>query len=281
MHTAKTPPVEITLRSLTRYIVIATALATALLSVPIFTGLPTEIFLLIAMYVVLLGGAVIVARRSGPGGIRRLFSGLLHWRIGWVNWAVVVLAMPVATIAVAVMAGAYTPPPDGWVNVAGDYLFQTFIFGAVLLNLPEETVWQGMVQRNLTRRFGLLRAAAITAIPFAILHVPISYAAGETGRESLLAIAMMTAVAPLMRYVVGRTDRATGGSLLAVGVFHAGFNASGKLAIVTDWWWYAVALGVVAAALLTVDVVRARIGGTGLYTSQKLPAPATEFATPA
>ncbi len=255
----------------TAFTVIGVGLAVGVMMVPVVLGLPIEPFLLVALYVVLLGGAMMVARRSGPGGIRRLFSGLLHWRIGVANWAIVVAAIPVLTIGVAAATGSYTSPEQGWTAVVLEYLFTTFVFGALLANLWEETVFQGLIQRNLTRRFGLLRAAAITAMPFAIWHIPINLAGGGTLGEILTAVAVTSAATAVMRYVIGRTDRVTGGSLLAAGVLHASFNASGKLPVTDDWWTYGMALVVLAVAMLAVDVLRARATSVRLY---ELPPPA-------
>lgn len=50
------------------------------------------------------------------------------------------------------VTGTYVAPEDGWLPVIGSYLFTTFIFGALALNVWEETGWQGMVQRHLLGR---------------------------------------------------------------------------------------------------------------------------------
>ena len=133
-------------------------------SVPVVTGGPTAIFVLIAEYAVLLGGAVLVARRSGPGGVSRLFSGLTRWRVGWLNWAVVLAAIPAATIAVAMITGTYSAPSDGWVRVAAEYLFRTFAIGALLINLAEEAAWKGLLQRSLARRH-VAKPSFATGVP--------------------------------------------------------------------------------------------------------------------
>ena len=254
----KTQPLEVEPRSLTRFILVAVPAATFLLVIPAVSGLAMEPFLLFAMYVVLLGGAMIVARGTGPGGVRRLFAGILHWRIGWRNWTLATVVLPITTLVVATVAGGYQHPADGWGPVMVQYLFATFVFGFLLMNAAEESVWQGLVQRNLTRRLGLIRAACLTAVPFAFLHVPLAYAAGGTTRESLISVGVTLAVAPLMRYAVGKVDASTGGSLLAAGVFHASFNASGQLPVVGVWWCYCLALALIVAAFLIKDALRSR-----------------------
>ena len=246
--TACTEALQLERRTVVRYVLGVLAAGIPLLTVPVVMGWPVELFLLLLVYVVLLGGAVLTARRSGPGGVRRLFSGVLHWRIGWRNWAVVAAALPTATVAVAVATGTYTAPADGWPVTIGNYLFFTFVFGALIINVFEETAWQGLVQRHLTQHRGAVRAALITAVPFAAIHLPLSFVGDVTMAEALGASALVFVFAPAMRYVMGRIDSTTGGSLLAVGIMHASFNASGQLGVTNGGWQVIAGLTVVAAA---------------------------------
>jgi membrane protease YdiL (CAAX protease family) len=137
-----------------------------------------------------------------------------------------------------------------------DYLVATFLIGTLILNLWEETAWEGLVQRQLMGRFGLAKGALITAVPFAVIHFPLSFAGGASMREALIGTLLLVVMAPPFRYLLGRTDYATGGSLLAVGVLHASFNASGNLDVVTGDWQYIVGVAVVAAVAVVVDLRR-------------------------
>jgi uncharacterized protein len=245
-------PLRLTPTSVRRYLALVLSLGIPLLAIPAIAGLPLEPFLLATTYVLLLGGAVAVAHRTGPGGVRRLFRGVLLWRIGWRAWAVAVAVIPLATVAVALLTGTYTDPPDGWAIVLGDYLVFTLVIGALFLNVFEETAWQGLVQRHLARRHGQLRAAMLTAIPFAALHLPLSLVGDVTAGQAAVAAALIVVMAPAMRYVVGRTDQRTG-SLLAVGITHASFNASGQLEVATGGWQHIVGLALVASVFLVID----------------------------
>jgi uncharacterized protein len=242
-------------RTVVRYATAVVATGVLLLTIPVVADLPVEAFLLSLVYVVYLGGAVLVARRTGPGGIRRLFAGVLRWQIGWRNWVLVVGAIPLATLAVALVTGTLSAPADGWPVTVGNYLFVTFVFGALILNIFEETAWQGLVQRNLTRDHGSLRAAMLTSVPFAAVHIPLSFVGDATINEALGATALLFVFAPAMRYLMGRTDLATGGSLLAVGVMHASFNASGQLGV-TGEWQHIAGLALVAGLALATDLRR-------------------------
>jgi uncharacterized protein len=254
-----TPELDLDRRTVVRYLVWVVPVGFAALAVPAITGLPAEPFLLLLVYGVLLGGAIYVARRSGPGGVRRLFSGVLHWRIGWRNWLLAAGVVPIATILVALATGTFVAS-DAWTLEVGNYLFLTFIFGALIVNIVEETAWQGLVQRHLTRRHGPLKAAVITAAPFAAVHLPLGFVGDVTLSEALITTALLLLFAPAMRYLMGRMDAISGGSLLAVGVMHASFNASGQLGIVDGDWQPIGALIAVAGAFFYADVRRARLG---------------------
>jgi uncharacterized protein len=247
-----TQPLDVEHASIRRYLTGVLSLGIPLLAYPAVAGLPIEPFLLLVTYVVLLGGAIVVARRAGPGGVGQLFRGVFHWRIGWRNWAVAVAVIPATTIAVALTTGTYTAPPDGWAVVLGNYLAFTLVIGALFLNIVEETAWQGLVQRHLARRHGQLRAAVLTAIPFAALHLPLSLVGDATAGEAAAAAALIIVMAPAMRYLMGRTDHRTG-SLLAVGITHASFNASGQLEVVAGGWQHIIGLALIAAVYLVVD----------------------------
>jgi uncharacterized protein len=256
---ASTTALHLSHSTVVRYVIWVLALGIPTLAVPALTGLPAEPFLLLLVYGVLLGGALVIARRSGTDGIRRLFHGALHWRIGWRNWLLAVAALPTATIAVALATGTFVAP-DRWLVEIGNYLFLTFVFGALVVNIFEETAWQGLVQRHLTRRHGPLKAAALTSLPFAAVHLPLSFVGDPAMQQVLIATALLCLLAPAMRFMLGRMDAISGGSLLAVGVMHASVNASGQLGVVNGDWQPIGALLAVTAAFLLIDARRAGVG---------------------
>ena len=57
-----------------------------------------------------------------------------------------------------------TSPEPGWAAETGWYLFNTLIFGALSLNLWEETAWAGFAQSRWMDRHGRLVASLITAV---------------------------------------------------------------------------------------------------------------------
>ena len=118
----------------------------------------------LAELLLLVGLAAAIARAADRRqGVRQLFAGLLRWRLGW-RYLVLVVAMPVLTVAVAVVTGTLDQPTDGWISVALTYLMFLAI-GAVTANLWEETVWGGFVQGRLMARHGLMVGSSSPPCP--------------------------------------------------------------------------------------------------------------------
>jgi membrane protease YdiL (CAAX protease family) len=225
----------------------------------LFLALGWELFpAKVAELGILLGAATLVtARISGRAGVRRLFSGLVKWRIGARWYALAVLALPALTLTVAAAAGSLRMPAGGVLREILLYLFITLVFGALLGNLWEEAAWAGFAQSRLMDRNGLLRGSLLTAVPYALIHLPLAFEerglAGTSARDVAITWTVLILSAPFARYLYGATLLGTGGSVLAVAMIHASFNASGELASVHGWWPSYVAL-----VLLTVAVAVTR-----------------------
>jgi membrane protease YdiL (CAAX protease family) len=216
---------------------------------------------LLAELVFLLAAAAgVTAATDGRAGVRRLFAGALRWRFGVGRFAVVLLAMPALTLAVSAVSGSIRTPAAGWAGEASSYLFMTLIYGAMLGNVWEETAWAGFAQSRLMARHGLLRGSLLTAIPFALIHLPLAFETGGLGgtggRDLAITWAVLVAFAPLVRYLYGTFLIDSGGSVLAVGIVHASFNASQKLGAVHGQWQVLVA--VVVFTVLVVAYRRSR-----------------------
>ena len=55
----------------------------------------------------------------------------------------------------------------------------------LLINMWEETAWAGVVQTRLEQRHGLVKAALLTAVPFALIHMPLHFI-GDFSVDSLV-----------------------------------------------------------------------------------------------
>lgn len=244
---------------LLRPLLLMLGVALPVLTLPAAVGWPVEPFLLFTTYVVLLGGSVWSARRSGGSpAVRRLFHGLMRWRIGWRAWGLAVVALPAATVAIAGVTGTLQSPTRGLDDTAISYLLGVTLVGPLVVNLWEEAVWTGRFQRPLVQRFGGMGGAARVAVPFALVHVPLVVGQADGVRDALATITLLGMMAPVLRYLLVLIDGRTNGSLLAVAVAHAAFNGSGSLDVVTGGWQQFVALAAVTIALALRETGRSR-----------------------
>ena len=199
---------------------------------------------------------LITAWISGRAGVRRLLTSMLRWRIGIGRWLLVLLALPALTIGIAAATGTLEAPPEGWLNIATTYLL-TLLVLLVTANLLEEMAWTGFVQTKLMAQHGLLRGALLTAVPVFAIHLPLSYETnglyGTRWEDALLNWGLLLVALLAFRYLAGVLMLDTHGSVLAVGVLHASFNASGGMDVTPDGWQY-----IPAIILLTVLVAAYR-----------------------
>lgn len=250
---------RIAARPVAAFLVIATGLTWVALIISIAllgSALPG----ILAELLILLGTAVLVtAAADGRPGVRDLFRQAIRWRVG-VGWYVAaVLALPVLTVLIAAATGTSHQPADEWASVAGAYMLNTVVIGALLGNIWEELAWTGVVQRRLMERHGMAAGSLLTAIPFALIHLPLAFAdKGFTGTpwpEVAVAWGVLLVFAPLFRLLVGIAYLGTGQSLLIVALLHASFNASEQSKLpVFDGGWQPIA----AATLLLVVLVLLR-----------------------
>lgn len=228
------------------FLTLALGLGWTALTIPNVTRQPAVPYLL-GMLVVLLGSALLVTHwADGPGAVRRLLARALQWRFEPWRYAVILLGMPAATLAVAAVLGT-AAIPDNWTAYALGYLFQTVILGFLLGNLWEETAWTGFLQARLMDRHGLLTGSLLTAPWFYAIHIPLSFAPGWTWSSAAFNLALLVVIAPVMRILLGMHYLDTRGSLLAVGLQHAAFNSSDELG--SAGWEYAIGLLILTAVV--------------------------------
>ncbi|HEV2773484.1 MAG TPA: CPBP family intramembrane glutamic endopeptidase [Thermoleophilaceae bacterium] len=224
-------------RPITAFLVGALGIGLPLLMIPAIAGIPLMPFLLPMTFIGFLGSALVVTHLAGgPGAVRRLLSRLLIWRFSVARWAVIVFAMPVLVVALAAVSGTLEGPEGGWGSVVGDSLLFTFISGLLLINLWEETAWSGFMQSRTMERHGLLVASLLTALPVAVYHVPLSFEGDWTWSEAGSGLALVFGLAPFYRYLLGMHLLDTGGSLLAVAIQHASWNAANNLGVFSGIW---------------------------------------------
>lgn len=230
-------------RRLTIFAIVALTIGWIALSVPVITGIPTEPFVLATLAFGLVAPALILARRERRGQVRGLFRDLIRLPRPGILLVPAALAIPACTFGAAVRGGvAVVPNASEAVGIAVQV-----VTGLVLVNLLEELVWMGFVQRHLATRRGQIAAALMTAGLFAALHLPLGLAGWHGGPIAIATgVGALVVAGAALRLVIGAVDT-RGGSLLAAAVTHASFNAAGSFVEPSaDWVRYAVT-GVFAA----------------------------------
>ncbi|KRE99019.1 hypothetical protein ASG88_14870 [Nocardioides sp. Soil777] len=161
---------------------------------------------------------------EGRPGLGRLRRRMFAWRIG-VGWTILVLAaLPALTLLFAVCLGDDLRSVDVAPLVVAQVL--GLLVNLLLINLWEETAWSGVVQTRLERRFGLVRAALLTAVPFALVHLPLHFIGDFTIASVTGALVTLLLVCAVVRLMLGVYLRGTRDSILAVAVLHSVFNRS-------------------------------------------------------
>ncbi|WP_432478239.1 type II CAAX endopeptidase family protein [Nocardioides sp. GXQ0305] len=238
------------------FLTLALSIGWGVLGTAVALELPMEPFLLAADFGGLLGSALLVtAFVDGRAGVRSLLSAAFRWRIGWGVAAAALLALPAGTLAVAAVTGTAVLPGESRGAMVVGYLVATLLTGTLLFNLWEETAWAGFVQTRLAQRHGWLKGAALTALPFAAIHLPLAFVDHPSVTVVAVNVAVLFVVAVVFRLLAGLLLVRTGGSVLAVAVMHASFNSSGSLTVVDGTWQSIVGLGLVAA--LGIPLARA------------------------
>jgi len=225
------------------FLLTAVPLSFAAMSVPLMAqydvipgkGLPPKIgldmeetaslFLVITLFVTVL---TITRLIDGPAGVRILFRRMTRWRVPVYWWMVAVLAMPLGTVALAAVFGDHLRAPGGGTLAAE---VGALLVGFLLANIWEEASWVGFMQSRLERRHNFFIAAAATAVPFALVHLPLRIINGTatTAGEVLGAFIVLIALCLFIRTLLGAVLRGAANSVLLVAVTHTMFNRSNNV----------------------------------------------------
>jgi membrane protease YdiL (CAAX protease family) len=161
---------------------------------------------------------------DGRAGVRDLVRRMFRWRIGAGWWLLVLTGVPILTIALALVFGDTFEPVDILPFVIGQVF--GLLVNLVLINMWEETAWAGFMQTRLEQRHGLVKAALLTAVPFALVHMPLHFIGAFTIGSLITALITLLVVCAVVRLMLGVFLRGTQGNILAVAVLHTVFNRS-------------------------------------------------------
>jgi CAAX protease family protein len=94
----------------------------------------------------------------------------------------------------------------------------------ILVNLWEETAWAGVMQTRLERRHNIFTAAALIALPFGFIHLPLAFLSEISVASILISLAAYILLGLFLRPLIGIVLRGSHDSLLAAGLMHSVFN---------------------------------------------------------
>jgi len=189
-------------------------------------GLDLEEASSLFLVIVLFTTVVTVTRLvDGPDGVRILLRRMTRWHVPLQWWLVAVAAMPAGTIVLAVVLGDESHLP-GVSTLLSEVVALLVAFA--LANLGEEGTWTGFMQTRLERRHNFFLVASVTAVPFAIVHLPLRVITKEatTSAELLGSFIVLVVFCLFFRTFIGTVARGATNSVLLAAVTHTFFNRS-------------------------------------------------------
>lgn len=234
------------LRPLVAVAAVALPIGWALLSAYQILRMPSEIFVIGTLAIgLILPAIVLTARESGRAGVWALLRDAVRIpRPVW--WAPLsVLALPSLVWAAAAAVGGAQPLSATFL---ADVAVQ-LVTGAVIINIWEEMVWTGFVQRRAMSRWGTTIGSVVTAVLFAAIHLPLAFDGARTAGDVATGVGILLGAGIGLRLLIARVDFWSGRSLLTVGLLHASFNTSASL-IEPAYDWIRIAVTVAAGLAL-------------------------------
>ena len=163
--------------------------------------------------------SVCVGGRSGRTG------GLWSWP-----------ALPALTLTLAMLFGDTPTPVDIGPFVAAQVV--GLLVNLPLINMWEETAWSGAVQTRLEQHHRLVKAALLTAVPFALAHMPLHFIGDFSIGRSPRALVTLLIVCAIVRLMIGvfreGPAKASSPSPLLHTVFNRSNNDEGLVAALVD-----------------------------------------------
>ena len=210
-----------------------------------------------ALLAPMLAAFIVTARTRGRTGVHDLLRRMGRWRIGWRWWLMALSPLCFLGVAIAAVAatGGSLPAAREFAQFSG--LPSTLGIVGVALAITvidgfgEETGWRGYALPQLQKRFSPLTATLIVAVAWAVWHIPQfvaldSYAGFSTGTAIGFLFGLTCGA-----FVATWLYNNTGGSILAVAVWHGVYDTAAGTAAATE------GSATVAAVVSTLIMVQA------------------------
>lgn len=199
----------------------------------------------------LLAALVVTWLLDGRAGLRKLWRGVVTWRIGW-WWLAVLVPLAVGTGGLALDAGAGGLAAfASFSGVAGGLgAAATGLYVLLVNGLGEEVGWRGFAVEHLLKRHSLAASSLLVALIWAPWHLPLFFTLA-----SFEALAASQVAGWLIGIVAGSIlltwlYRGSGRSILLVAVWHTVFNFTSSATPATAG---------PAAAIITTLVIAAAV----------------------
>lgn len=204
-----------------------------------------------------IAGLVTTAAVDGRRGVADLLSRTARWRVP-ARWHVVALApLAVGGLALALLAVTGRDLP-GWDRLAAfpglstTSWVATFAAVLVLNGLGEEIGWRGVAWPRLRQRHGLVGAAGLLFVPWALWHLPLFWLSTGLGDLDLLTVPGWLVGLAAGTLVLGWLYEHARSSLLIVALFHTSLNMASATDGIAGLPAAATSAAVIAAAVVIV-----------------------------
>ena len=235
--------------------------------VPIVVG----VGILLTGYAPAFAALLAVRLVPGSGGIRRLLSPAVHWRVHPIWYAIAILG-PIGLFLVGdlirFLLGLETPTTWLAVPSASTLLF---LAGALIAgSLGEEVGWRGFAQPRLQGGRGALAAAIVVGVLWSLWHLWPVLTPGGFALTGIAGVVLTFVRLMATSVVYAWLLNSTRGSLLIVMLAHAGHNIAARVVPLPDGTQQAdpvTALLYVAVAAIVVMIY----GANGLSRASASP----------
>lgn len=175
-----------------------------------------------------LAALILRVKERGLVGVRRFFGGLAAWRFSPTWWAVTIALPPLFYVAVAAvnigLGIEFSPEPVQFLVDVGP-AFVLLILVTLVLSFAEEVGWRGYLLPRLQSRISAVSASLLLGVIWFVWHVPLVLQGGPP--EWTIPARGLFIISGTVIYTWLFNN--TGGSVLAVTLFHAGTNIWGRL----------------------------------------------------